>query len=426
MIAAFTTLLLLAQAPAAADAAFKAKVDGDGFFRFLHEGRAVYLKEASFKVEKGRLCHVSGAPVIPTVAIFGAPEKFTVELDGTIRAHYGETEKKAGRFVLALFGPDIRPMESGEWLIAADKPSLGNPGDKENGVIRLVTEEDEAPAEKPPVKPETNSETKPLTGQIGEPEKTEKVEKPTTPDPNPLPAGVEIDRELLKAGGVQVILRASSEIEDDRILLGSIADIYAGADLAVRASEIDLGPAPIPGLDRKVNRTAILTRLRALGLKDEQIKIIGPSVADAIRKSQELTHEQFIEAAITGAKDQLGDAVEYKSTTPGTTMLAPSGDVQFVVERVTQGGAKVTAIIAVYVNGQRFNSRTVALEIDAPVVDLRIGQSVKVRVSSNGAIVETTGIVRSIRPELAQVTVETVTKATLTGTYKNGIVEVKA
>jgi molybdopterin biosynthesis enzyme len=107
-------------------------------------------------------------------------------------------------------------------------------------------------------------------------------------------------------------------------------------------------------------------------------------------------------------------------------MVAPMGQTTLVADSVTTSGAQTNVIIAVYVDGRRFNSRTLQLINRAPIAAVKVGTNVKVRVISNGAVVEISGRVKSVDQNTNQIVVTTDTGATLVGyPASGGIVEVK-
>ena len=71
-------------------------------------------------------------------------------------------------------------------------------------------------------------------------------------------------------------------------------------------------------------------------------------------------------------------------------------------------------------------SRTLQLINRAPIAAVKVGTTVKVRVISNGAVVEISGRVKSVDPNNNQIVVTTDTGATLVGNpASGGMVEVK-
>ncbi|HVL39492.1 MAG TPA: hypothetical protein VM328_08900, partial [Fimbriimonadaceae bacterium] len=133
-------LLLLAVSPWAPAAphfkdgegkACKVRVEGEGYLRFVRDGRVVYAKEAALQAIDGKLCHSEGAPVIPTISV-AAP--FMVNLEGNVVAG----GKSVGRLVLAHFPASASLRPDGPFLVAAERPRLAEPGEGDSGVIRSV------------------------------------------------------------------------------------------------------------------------------------------------------------------------------------------------------------------------------------------------------------------------------------------------
>ncbi|MCG9895716.1 MAG: hypothetical protein MH204_09595, partial [Fimbriimonadaceae bacterium] len=89
--------------------------------------------------------------------------------------------------------------------------------------------------------------------------------------------------------------------------------------------------------------------------------------------------------------------------------------------------SRITVSVEIVVDGRRWNARQVVFENRAPWTQIRAGQSIKILVVSNGASVEVPGKVRRVDQRTGEITVESSTKAILTGWLNAaGQVEVKA
>ncbi len=197
-----------------APAVLSARVEGDGFLRFMREGEVVYQKEARLLAIDGRLAHEQGPPVTPAIAIVGNPASLTVDPEGRVMAE----GRQIGRLTLAVFGVDLRPIERDGWLLAADRPKLAYPGAAGAGII---------------------------------------VSEGSAPSPQPRP-------EAVAAGEILV--------DGPRISLAEVLGIDSDA-----AAKVDLGPAAAPGAFRQISRSAILSQIRALGLSasaPESVRVV--------------------------------------------------------------------------------------------------------------------------------------------------------
>jgi hypothetical protein len=218
-----------------APAALTARVEGDGFLRFLREGEVVYQKEARLVAVDGRLAHELGPPVTPAIPVVGSPSSLTVDSEGRVLAD----GRQIGRLTLAIFGVDLRPIERDGWLLAADRPELAYPGSPGAGVIASAA---------------------------------------ATAPPMPRP-------EAVVAGEIMV--------NGPRISLAEVLGIDSDA-----ASKVDLGPAAAPGGSRQISRSVIQGQIRTLGLSasaPESVRVVTRHqvvpherfVQDAVKKLSE-------------------------------------------------------------------------------------------------------------------------------------------
>ncbi len=218
-----------------APAVLTARVEGDGFLRFLREGEVVYQKEARLVAVDGRLAHELGPPVTPAITVVGSPSSLTVDPEGRVMAD----GRQIGRLAVALFGTDLRPIERDGWLLAADRPKVVYPGSPGAGVIA-----------------------------------SENAVAPPMPRPEAVVAG-----EILVNG--------------PRISLAEVLGIDSDA-----AAKVDLGPAAAPGATRQISRSAIQSQIRSLGLSasaPESVRVVTRHqavpherfVQDAVKKLTE-------------------------------------------------------------------------------------------------------------------------------------------
>lgn len=381
-------------------------VDGEGVLRFEREGRAVYARDAVLEVRDGRLVNSLGHPLLPEVSVAGSPDKLEAALDGTLTAVYGQARRELGRIVLARFGADFRLIESKGMLIAGDRPKIGSPGEDVFGVIR--------------------SGRRPQPGAGAQPSAVQTPIGPAPAQQAASPAGAAKEPQPRPAPGIiTVAVRQTAEIDAASFTLGDLAEITGPEDAAAKLRAMEIGATPALGVVRPIDRLTIEARIARAGFLLERVKLTIPDRVTVVRKGQPITHEDFVKAATTAAARGAAPGVQFESAEPGPAMIAPKGELILTAGEPTISRDRATVTITVSVDGKRFNSRTVALKITTPLSGIKAGDSVKLRVKSGSASVETTVKVRSIDLLKNQATVETSTGATLTAIPgKDGVLEV--
>lgn len=424
MLPSLVSLLLLAPV------SIEVRVDGEGYLRFAREGRAVYAKQARLVVTNGRLAHESGPPVLPSIQIPNGVQSLNIDLEGRVLGAAGNEQREWGRLVLARFAEGQGPLPGDGLLVAAHRPELGSPGEGTFGVVRVPERERPArtpartPAPRPRVTQPAADQPAPVPAQPAaqtppKPESPPAVQ--ATAEPVPAPPS----EEFLRSGGVQINLRAMTEVSTDVITIGQIGDVFAKADAASRIANLEFTRTPLIGVEVVVDRSRLVSRLRLAGFDAARVIIVGPADAKLRRKGQLVTHARFEEFAIGVATERLGPSARLASMTQAPDLIAPSGSLQLVAESFSSNGGRVSVNVAVFVDGRRFNSRTIQLANHAPVVSLRNGQMVKARIQHGGAVVVAQARVKSVDVRNNVVTVETDTGAVLRGVpAEGGIVEV--
>ncbi len=252
---------LLASLVLSAPPALTVRVDGEGYLRFAREGRILYAKSARLVVSGGRLAHQSGAGLMPSIPIPRGTESIRVDLEGNVTASATNKDANVGRVVLAVFANPASPKpEPSGFLVATARPRLLSPGEESAGVIRA---EGATPA--------------------GSAKRPSANEMPVEPRAEP-------------KHSLRITVRQSVELSEDRILLGTIADIEGSRDAAQRAGRIDLGPTPVVGVTTRLFEAALRLRLKSLE-PDIQFEATIPAIVEIHRKGQVVTHTQFVAAA---------------------------------------------------------------------------------------------------------------------------------
>lgn len=393
VLTSLVTGLLLGRA---ASAGLSVTVDGEGYLRFVQDGRICYAKSADLVVTNGSIGLATGtklAPAITTTTLTGA----IVDLDGRITVG----GRVLGRIVLAMFKSP--QDESGATFFATERPTLGNPGEGTCGVIRVNGH---------------------VTVTKAEPTKISPTIKPTEkPAEKPVKASLSTDI----PGKTVVTLPDKIALAEDTITLGAIATIKAPAAITDKLNGIVLGDTPMLPIERVIDRTRISAKIKLAGIDPDTISLIGPEKVKISRKGQEVTHQQFVDAAISGAKIK-GYPGTLECSIPGPDVTVPLGELQLVCESVSGPNTDLNATVGIYVEGKRYNSRTVKLHSTFTTPQLKVGTIVTVRVRSRAVFVDSKGKVVKFDPATGQATVTiTDTGAQLTGTVTaEGIVEVKA
>ncbi|MCH8979865.1 MAG: hypothetical protein IH945_11580 [Armatimonadetes bacterium] len=357
-----TTLVVLA-----AQLSTSVYVEGEGYLRFVRDGRAAYAIQAELTVRNNRLVHVSGPVVSPRVQVPGTPDAIRVDLDGRVFGTYEGADRELGRLVLAVFPDDVRPVVDDGLLVSSYRPKSYSPGTNNAGVVRT-----------------------------GKPGATTNVAPKTT-------------------SAVQITLRESAVVETNQFTLGDIADVSAGPALKAKLEALDIARTPALGVKYRLAPSMVRSRLLRHGSEAKAYEILGATTVTVTRRGQDVTHEQFVAAAIIEARKAVGGEAPLTAAGTGPTLVAPIGELELVGGNVIMSGSTVRVAVTVYVDGKRFNGRTVLLDNTDPISMLRIGQTVKVIVRSNAATVETSGKIRSINRATGTVVVRTATGAELAG-----------
>ena len=364
----------------------KVRVDGDGYLRFIRDGRAVYAKEAALQINNGKLCDAAGDSVLPSIQLGAGASDLAVDLEGNIYGVYNGNKVKAGQLVLAQFPPTEAFQKQDVVLIADDRPHLGTPGDENFGVIRLLPGFD-VPEVKVTINPQQPAAPKKGTFLIPDSIANKLVQGA---QPKHVVANATVD------GKVQITVQQHSVITGDHILLGQIAQIDGDPETVAKLQNVDLGDTPPTGVKRIIDRSRITIRLRFAGMKPELFNIEVPEGADIRRKGQTIPNSDFVVAAIKALIEKNATTGTWESTDSFADLEVPSGKLELKAEEmngIDTGAASV--IVAIYIDGSRFNSRTVHLKLKDNVPPVQPGAAVKVVMIAGQAQVECPGVART-------------------------------
>lgn len=339
----------------AAPSPLKVKVDGDGYLRFVRDGRIVYAKETQLQVARGVLVGTQGVALLPQISVPSNVADLSVSLDGFISGKSGAKVIDLGRLVIALFKPGTALSPKEGYLIATDRANLTNPGEGLAGVIR--SEFGGAPSEQPTT---PAASTKPHTG------------KP------------------------EIKIRALSEVAGPTVTLGEVAEISASEEDRTKLEAIVLGDAPVAGIPRPLVQSRLLFLIQQAGFKSKDIEISIPLEAKIALKIQKVTATQFISAAKDAVAQQLGVNLPLTCSQSISDFNAPVGELKLEAGQATKNQAGFTVLVSILVDGRRLNSRLVALNLDsASIVAIKSGDPVRIHLKSAGASIEVTGKART-------------------------------
>lgn len=400
-------------------AAVSVRVEGPGFLRLVREGRVVLVREAWLTASKGRLASERGLAVLPTILVPCNATSLQIDPSGNLQATVGGGAAPLGRLSLAVFdAPPSGPTPDG-YYTSALRPKLVWPGDPGAGTIVSASVR---------VYPATGPDVSNARG-------AQSAQLPVAPlvkgalaktPPNAPATRGSGQAEKAGDGRPTINVRILSEVSGSQFTLGEIAEIKADPQTAARLAAVVAGDTPALGVDRLLEHARLASRLRMAGFEPLQLNLNLPSGAKVQRQCQRATHDQLVEAAIIGAEAKLGAGGTLVSKQPGIDLILPLGELRLVCESATETDAGVRATVAAYVSGRRVNSRVVQLERTGVGPALKIGQTVKVRVRSAGAMIETTGRVSRSSRRGEPVEVLTSDGVTLSGTATpDGAVEVE-
>lgn len=361
---------LFATALTFAPGALTVRVEGEGYLRFLREGRAVFARQADLVVEKGELREKSGPGFLPPIRV-GSAAEVSIAPDGTVTARPNHTF--AGRLYLARFTAGAAFEPSGAFVLARDRAELGYPQQPGFGAISCGGGRVEKPM---------SSVTNP---PVREPVR---VVRDPAPESHP-PA------KSSAAGTVTIRVPATVEVEGAQITLGDIAQIQgAEADVA-RLKALDLGNAPMHGIPMRYARERLFGKVTYLGFDRRAVELDMPPTVEIRRKGQTVTADQIVAAAKKAVEEKLGLSGDLSPMDPVGEIQGPIGDLEIVAENVRQSDGVATVQIAVRIDGKRFFGRAIRLTGSCLETAVALGAPVSVRFVSNGLIVEMPGKAKS-------------------------------
>ena len=361
--------ILLGSVVLAGNFSVDVRVDGQGLMRFARDGRAVYAKEAHLTVTDGILGK-AGVSLLPEIRVPASTESISIDLEGNVTGIAHESKVALGKLVLAIFPLEDGLVPDGPFLVAKDRPKLCEAGDDTAGVFRMAGDTAKQPAKVADKVVADATPTKHVVAPYHSPTKAPAV-----------------------AGKAQIDINTESQVAGDKILLGEIATIAGDGKVCEQLKALEVGDSPAFGVTRGLDRSSIESRLIQAGYKADAITLNMPTSAKLQRKSQTISGDQILQAAIAAAT-QKAPGVTYKNDQPALDFLAPLGEVTLTAENFAINRTATVVTVAVLVDGKRINSRNVTLKPDSSF-GITAGQIVKITLRSAGAVIEVGGKART-------------------------------
>ncbi len=355
------------------------RVEGEGYLRVSKANRVAFVKQRRFEWSSGRLVSDDGAALMPSIFVPNQARSVDVRPDGTVLADGAA----CGRILIARFSGPAPSLSSDGFFRSPERPALVEAGGASGLALRMDSFDAPVQAEAP---------------------------QPTQ----------------LASGTAVIAVRTQSQVDHSPFTLGDIADIRASDALARQLAGITIGDTPPIGVNRVLDEVRVNAKLRMAGVNLAKLRVTIPTGAVVVRRAQNVTADQLLEAARASIREKFGDAGELVPSAPGEPMLTPIGAIAITATSVTENGRFYRATVDVYVDGRKFNSRSLVLERRGVPMPLKVGANVEVRVVSSGIVVKMKGrVTRAGRAgEPVEVTTSDGTK--LTGQpLSEGVIEVK-
>ncbi len=139
------------------------------------------------------------------------------------------------------------------------------------------------------------------------------------------------------AGDLTIILPPQAIVHERRVLLVDVADVRgAPAALVERLRAVDLGPAPLPYLPRRLSRQFLEQRLRREGLARQAIHWSGQLEVRVVRKTTRVPRTRLAEEATAHLRKSLPGSngrpsIELESSARDLLVLCPLSELCYIV-----------------------------------------------------------------------------------------------
>ncbi|MEW5883661.1 MAG: flagella basal body P-ring formation protein FlgA [Armatimonadota bacterium] len=356
-------------------------IEGDGYFRLESSDRIVYAREGNFTVRGGLLVHESGHPLTPPIRVPNSLEGSPTFLpDGKVLARSGGKETAVGAIVLARFDSPVAADADGI-IRTAQRPRIGQPGEQGFGVVRSSSAT-------------TSANASPKEGEFT----------------------------------YGFVLAEEVELSQAEIRVGDVARVVADQPRADAISRMVIGPAPAAGSLRVVTPVTIQGVLRAAGFDLRGVWFDGAARCTVKRKSRIVPAAEVEGFAARWALENLPTVGTVSPRGLGRDFVAAEGEIEYLVLASRELSDTVVLSVEARVGEERQFSTQVVLEKGKSVANtptVRVGQTVRVTIVSNGVSVTTSGRVKSVSGSVVTVYIEE-TRATVAGEIQeDGTVEVR-
>jgi hypothetical protein len=198
-------------------------------------------------------------------------------------------------------------------------------------------------------------------------------------------------------------------------VLGEVAEIAADPRTLAALQAVEMGSVPPIGVARGIDQRQVLARIKQAGIQIEKLTVEAPTGAVVRRKSQVISRDAFEAAAIEAARPILGEHLPLEAKGPEHEFRAPMGELELVAESSTAQSGGAAVVVAVRVDGKRFNARTIRVTIGS-AAEVRANTPITIVLRSGGAVVELQGKTRTSGYVGQSVAVRTQTGADLSAT----------
>lgn len=161
----------------------------------------------------------------------------------------------------------------------------------------------------------------------------------------------------------QVTFRPRVEVRAAQLRLGELAEIQCSdPQLLERLRGVELGVSPLAGGSRPFTIAYTRVRLRALGISDTKISLVGPETITVTRAVQIVSGEALAKAACA-AVEPLAPGAKVRVRTPARDLPLGQGELLLKARepRLFPGASSTSVTVEVYVD-QRLET-TVTLDV---------------------------------------------------------------
>ena len=375
-------ILLTLLAASASVSPVLVKVDGEGYLRFIKDGHVVYARSAKLGVDASGKLAFEGAEVLPGIEVPSGGTGLSIDLSGTVSIKVQGASVVIGHLVLARPTSAQSAQGSGDFFTFSDRPALSEPGDGDTGVIRVVSAVS-TPIATPVVR--TQSEQRASMAVIQTNVAAASVKSSTK----------ETSRPQKLDGRLQIVFHDKTEVSKDSFTFADIADISGPEDLKQKVSEIKVGNTTIVGSTRIIDARLLRTRLIGADIPVEKcVLVMGDSIQVA-RKAQELSSDQFRDAALKVIQEKFPSATNLVLAQPIKPATVKDGAIDWITSDPTQNENGYSVTISVKLGGSLEATRSVTLTAGEKIQGCKLNELVNVTLHCPGMSVQCTGKAKS-------------------------------